>query len=162
MTTPVAPILFLDFDGVMHPSGTREHETFSRMPLLAEALRGPLEAVRVVVSSDWRLVFGLEILRQHFPVDLRSRVVGCTPDETRATSRAWGAMAVDHPRQAQAMTWLARNTGTTRYPWVALDDRSDWFLPGERRLVVVAANVGLQPHHLMQVSEVLKAEILDT
>lgn len=153
-----APLLFVDFDGVLHPGGSREDQIFCRMPLLADALRGPLSGVDLVISSDWRLVYGVEDLRQHFPADLRRRVLGCTPLDTQVTPRTWGAMAVQFPRQAQIMAWVARHRSSSQHPWAALDDRPEWFLPGEARLVVVSADRGLQPEHLDRVAEILKQQ----
>lgn len=154
-STDHPPVLFLDFDGVLHPTGTAPQGLFAHMPLLAEGLRGPLAAVQVVISSDWRLSFTFDELRPDFPDDLRPRVVGCTADEGQVTVLGWGAVAVNHPRHAQILAWLVRHRGGLQHPSAALDDRPEWFLPAKPRLVQVAPEHELHPKHLVRVQAVL-------
>jgi len=53
-------IIFLDFDGVLHPDGVG---LFSRLPLLESFLSRMPEA-EIVVSSTWREDHTLDELRQ--------------------------------------------------------------------------------------------------
>lgn len=48
------PILFLDFDGVLHPEHCHESKHFCCLPVLEDALRQAPEW-QVVISSTWRL-----------------------------------------------------------------------------------------------------------
>ena len=50
-------LLFLDFDGVLHPNFSREKEYFNRIDLLLEALVGNTSGLEIIVSSSWRLHF---------------------------------------------------------------------------------------------------------
>lgn len=68
-------IIFLDFDGVLHPDGVG---LFSRLPLLESFLSRMPEA-EIVVSSTWREDHTLDELRQFFSPELRQRISGVTP-----------------------------------------------------------------------------------
>jgi hypothetical protein len=76
-------ILFLDFDGVLHPRHPRtdrsdeENLYFCYLPRVEKVLRDHPE-VRIVVSSDWRLRRTLDELRACFSTDIRERVIGTT------------------------------------------------------------------------------------
>lgn len=54
-------ILFLDFDGVLHPEHCHESKHFCRLPILEAALRQVPET-KVVITSTWRLEQSLENL----------------------------------------------------------------------------------------------------
>lgn len=71
-----APVLFLDFDGVLHPNLATPEQRFVRLPMLANAL-GDSE-VQIIVSSSWRFEWSLERLKALFPEPIRTRVVGTT------------------------------------------------------------------------------------
>ncbi|WP_172200563.1 HAD domain-containing protein [Niveibacterium sp. COAC-50] len=80
-------ILFLDFDGVLHPgevylrNGTPEldeqGELFMWAPILEEIL-ADFPAVRVVLSTTWVVHLGFERTRKHLPATLQRRVIGAT------------------------------------------------------------------------------------
>lgn len=112
-------ILFLDFDGVLHPIvGEPVEGTFCRLPMLEALLREPgLAHVGVVVSSTWREVHALPQLRSHFSADLRARVIDGTPvlDDHAGPHRRW--------REIRA--WLERHPLVERH--VTLDDQETWF-----------------------------------
>lgn len=57
------PILFLDFDGVLHPEHCHESRHFCSLPIMEEALRQVPEC-RVVITSTWRLEQPYEALRK--------------------------------------------------------------------------------------------------
>jgi hypothetical protein len=71
-----APVLFLDFDGVLHPNLAAEGQMFSRAPLLEQALEGL--HVDIVVSSSWRFQWELPHLRALLPAALQAKVRGVT------------------------------------------------------------------------------------
>ena len=59
------PTLFLDIDGVLHPSLTTADQYFCRMSLLVEAMTD-LD-IAVVISSSWRFHHQWEALIAPFP-----------------------------------------------------------------------------------------------
>ena len=63
----------MDFDGVTHPWG--EAEDFRCLPLIEDVLRG-FEEAKIIISSDWRMLFSLPKLRSRFSEDIRPRVLG--------------------------------------------------------------------------------------
>lgn len=62
-------ILFLDFDGVLHPWDPKtqlsEQQMFSLKPLLENTLR-TFPNVEIVITSSWRQKYSLEKLRHLF------------------------------------------------------------------------------------------------
>ncbi len=70
-------VLFLDFDGVLHP--TYPHSPlFSQLPLLETVLVE--RPCRIVVSSSWRFHTSLEKIRGQFSPKLQERIIGMTGD----------------------------------------------------------------------------------
>ena len=68
-------VLFLDFDGVLHPT-SHGSVLFSQMNLLEEALGN--ESCQIVVSSSWRFHMDLAKLRGQFSSNMRERILGIT------------------------------------------------------------------------------------
>ena len=110
-------VLFLDIDGVLHPEGVGADLEFYHLDNFQTVLR-QFPAVRVVVSSTWRLSMSLEVLRHHFAVDIQNRIVGVTPD-----------LRSIHPppglRQRECKSWIERNCPGSS--WLAIDDRKSYF-----------------------------------
>src|SRR3989344_2338617 len=72
------PILFLDFDGVLHPEHCHESKHFCCLPILEEVLRQAPEW-KVVVTSTWRLDQPFEAILQRFSPDIARVIEGVTP-----------------------------------------------------------------------------------
>jgi hypothetical protein len=124
----VDSILFLDFDGVTHPTGgNAEGRPFGQLPLLEALLREPeFERVNIVISSTWREAFSISRLRHRFAPDMRARVISVTPvvdDYEGPHRRAWEIRA-----------WLALHPEVTR--WTVLDDMVEGFPADWREHVV--------------------------
>lgn len=106
-------ILFLDYDGVLHPSSVYmqdgrptlrgEGELFMWAPALIEALE-PHPQVKIVLSTDWTRKFGFTFSRDALPATLRKRVVGSTSGDDNATRYQQIARYVV---RAQVSDWLA-------------------------------------------------------
>lgn len=134
--------LFLDFDGVVHP---RTRGTFELLPLLETWLTANPH-VRVVISSTWRLEYSLEHLREGFLAqELHGRVIGVTPD----MSLAAGAV-----RQREIESWLVMN-GLQGCRRAALDDDASLFRAGCPWLVQTDYVKGLEPRHLVRLSQLI-------
>lgn len=116
-------ILFLDFDGVLHkPVTYKKEEQFVRVPLLEATLRRVPE-VDIVISSSWRLQRSLSELRGEFSADIAAKIIDVTPHGVDPSPALWR-----YPRHAEIDAWL-RAQKRLNEPWVALDDRADWFMP---------------------------------
>lgn len=135
-------ILFLDFDGVLHPAGCSVDRLFCRLECLEDWLRSRPE-VSVVISSSWREVHPLEEMRQYFSLDLQCRVVGKTPVLDGGVSR-----------EAEILAWLAASSAPAQ-PWVALDDMPALFSPGLRQLMAVDGATGLTKSNLALVDALI-------
>lgn len=134
-------LLFLDFDGVLHPKGAGGPR-FTRLPLFEAFLREPAaQDVRLVISSTWRQAYGLPKLRQFFSTDIADRILGATP--TLASYRT------EFERGEEIEAWLSKHPSQ---PWAALDDDSEGFAPRLRpRLVLCNGTRGLDREDLMKV-----------
>lgn len=130
-----AMILFLDFDGVLHP--TSDGELFSSLPLL-EAVLCDVSHVRVVISSSWRELHGLRELREFFCEDLRERIIGTTPLYGSAELVPKGR--AKYRRHAECLAWLAASDDKR---WLALDDQEFLYRPGCRNLLLADGRTGL-------------------
>lgn len=133
-------LLFLDFDGVLHPEHEREptpaDRQFCHVPRF-EAVMRDFPEVQIVISSMWREVFDLVELRSHFSPDIACRIIGTTP----VTPRIDGGYAPAR-REGEILDWL-HAAGLASAPWIALDD-ADWQFHAHRdRLVACRSYVGL-------------------
>ena len=124
-------ILFLDFDGVLHPLN-RTDGALSRIPQLEIVLR-KFNDIEIVISSAWRQEYSLAQLREYFSDDIQQRIIDVTPVLNPLDNR--------YLRQAEIDLWL-RDAGREYEAWIALDD-SEWlFPPGCRNLILVNPDLG--------------------
>lgn len=124
-------ILFLDFDGVLHPLA-RPHGPFTRVPEFERLMRG-YPAVEIVISSSWREGYKLEQLRAIFSDDIAGRIIGLTPVLQPCDHK--------HVREAEIQLWLRSNDRVSE-GWVAVDDCALLFSPGCNNLVLVDGDTG--------------------
>ena len=114
-------ILFLDFDGVLHPPHEATVCPFSYLDIFCKVLRevDPAGALRIVVSSTWRLLESLDELRAHFPPDIAARIIDITPFLLPVNPQLAGS------RQREIEAWMAEHApaGT----WLAVDDIALYF-----------------------------------
>src|SRR5260370_13220801 len=92
-------LVYLDFDGVLHPDAVwvdREtknlslrapgHQLFESTAAFEEAI-APYPSVQIVLATSWVSTFGLAHAIQCLPETLQSRVIGATYDPTHPN--AW-------------------------------------------------------------------------
>ena len=140
-------ILFLDFDGVLHPYPCMTRQYFCQLPLMERILRG-FPGVEIVISSAWRLRFSdqneaLLQMRKHFSSDIAERVVGTTPDHRdRPRSEAPPGLG-EFLREWECLSWLRENrpAGTA---WLALDDQPGLFTPDCTDLMLTSFKTGFR------------------
>lgn len=132
-------ILFLDFDGVLHPEPCYDDaQLFCRLPLLENLLRG-LPDIDLVISSTWRDRRTLEELQALFSADIGRRVIGMTP--------SWKDLpelfeTIGYQRHTEIEGWL-RQSGKAWEQWVAIDDKPWLFKPFLSNLVLCDTAVGI-------------------
>ncbi|HEY6435242.1 MAG TPA: HAD domain-containing protein [Ignavibacteriaceae bacterium] len=133
-------ILFLDFDGVMHPQWNGlPHlspliEKFCKLPLLENILEG--YDPDIVISSSWKTAYPLDILQCFLGDHLGSKVIGVTPDFSAPYHPTYPWM-----REAEVRAWLSENQRTD--PWVAIDDWKFGFSQGLENLYITTSDTGL-------------------
>ena len=149
-------LLFLDFDGVLHPDGLREEDRdllFCGLPLLHQILRAT-PWVEVVFSTSWRLLYQRQALVEMMTKDapeLAPRFIGHTP-ALDARERRQGIIG---QREDEIRYWLSLN-GQERRPWLALDDCQDFYWRNCGSLYLVDWETGLVPEDVWAVVESLR------
>lgn len=139
-------VLFLDFDGVLHPLDRRD-ELFSCLPLFEQTVR-QFPDLDIVISSSWRVDHSLEELRAVFTADIAARIVGETPYHTD------GFTAERYGRESEIRAWL-HQFGRESEPWLALDD-SDWmFSPNCPQLILVDPAVGFSHAEVIRLRQII-------
>jgi len=115
-------LLFLDFDGVLHPlrGDGIDARLFSRVAALWEILRACPD-VRVVFSTSWRETYKFDeltaLVTRDGGEDLAHRFIGCTPN--LEGEGFYGR------RDLEIQSWLEDYDPAV--PWLALDDMPELF-----------------------------------
>lgn len=135
-------IIFLDFDGVLHPNNGR---LFSCAPCLWQIMRRHPD-VSVVFSTGWRFEHTLDSLRflacANGGEDLAGRFIDATPllkHEKEAGSR-----------EKDCLAWLRSRDCVT--PWLALDDMPSLFTLNSPSLYSVNPKRGLMYYDIERIS----------
>ena len=124
-------IIFLDFDGVLHPDGVAR---FSRLPLF-EAYLSAMPEAEVVVSSTWREDHTLDELRGFFSCALQDKISGVTPSLDDGYDLGG--------RQKEIEAYLiAENLTANNCTWTALDDIALFFEGSCQNLVQTDSSKG--------------------
>lgn len=130
-------IIFLDFDGVLHPEPCRDPEKLLAELLRVEGILRDFQQAQIVVTSTWRHSRTIKDFRDLFSPLTAMQIVGLTPrwqdlDET----------VYSYHRQAEVEAWLR----THRAPWdefVILDDKPWLFSPFYPRLLKCNPSTGM-------------------
>jgi HAD domain in Swiss Army Knife RNA repair proteins len=136
-------ILYLDFDGVLHPSDVwmvnnqpvlqfkddPSLTLFCWAPILESILDDidPVGQIRVVLSTTWAHRFGYERASEHLPESLKSRVIGVTE-------------GFPAPRITQIITHTEDNQISR---WIAIDDDFGEALQHQEKLIKCSGSLGI-------------------
>ena len=114
-------VVFLDFDGVLHPESGSPEKHFCFMTNFCEAIEsaGNKQDVSIVISSAWRLTSTFDQLVANFPHGFRAKVVGVTPDLQASFEFPAGS------RQREIEAWMEEHAPNG--DWLAVDDRETLF-----------------------------------
>lgn len=160
-------ILFLDYDGVLHPDAVylrlngeielrAPGELFMWSPWLIEALADHQD-IRIVLSTSWARNLGFHAARKALPVELRPRVIGATWHS--CMGKGWPDYIPwdDQTRFEQIAAYLSRLPEPS--PWLAIDDDPEgWPDKLRERLVLTDPMRGLSaPEALAELNEKLLA-----
>jgi hypothetical protein len=131
-------LLFLDFDGVLHPTHFAGESPFSRAHLIEQTLSQ--FSPRIVISSSWRFTHNIEKLRKLTPSFIASLVVGVTGP----------AVIGKHPRFTEIQNFL-QTMGSAN--WKALDD-SYWEFPNAcPQLIRCNPNTGITERQILELNQ---------
>jgi hypothetical protein len=148
-------ILFLDFDGVLHPDAAylergrpvlrAEGALFMWAGLLVDALAAHPE-VEIVLSTSWARELRFTRARDYLPTELRSRVIGATWHSAMASDERYRGLGRvtwwDQATRYQQIRRYLDRAHTTR--WIAIDDQPDGWAERDRgRLVQTDSALGL-------------------
>ena len=120
--------LFLDFDGVLHPTLAEPAALFIHGSRLVEALRP--YPVNIVISSSWRFHFSKEEYLAKLPAELAGQVVGATGEAHVGKFARW------HEIQQYVKKHRVKD-------WRALDDSAFEFPLGCSELIACDGSVGV-------------------
>ena len=145
-------ILFLDFDGVLHPEHmgepTPSDVIFCHLPRF-EAVMRDFSAVKIVISSMWRYDFSLDELKARFSPDIAMRIIGTTRLADRTNDTYLPAR-----REKEILAWLV-DSGNETSPWLALDDAAWQFDLHLTKLVRCTWYIGLDEAAELRLREAL-------
>lgn len=135
-------ILFLDFDGVLHPAQAGPNQRFIWVDLLDDLL-AKRPHVQVVLSTGWVQRLPFELVRDCLPEQLRRRVVGSTWHRIQHDPKFSHGLQLSHWRDATRYQQIKRWADVQRLRrWLAVDDDvRGWREPG--RLVQTDPATGL-------------------
>lgn len=145
-------ILFLDYDGVLHPDPCLDAKRlFENAQRLSHVL-DPYPEVGVVLSTSWRNVRPDHELLDPLPETLRERVLGRTP---RFSDCVTVAARIPYRRHAECEQWLQTHH-MDGCAWWALDDRPDWFSPYCENLLECDARCGFDERMAARLASTLQ------
>lgn len=135
-------ILFLDFDGVLHPYPLgRAGKHLAALPRLWQILDAVPE-LSVVISSTWREEYSLAELAGWLTAGggerFAARFIGVTPIMDSPDDYVPGI------RQREIEAWLAAHHAADQ-PYVIVDDMEAYFDVSCKHLYLVDATTGLTP-----------------
>jgi HAD domain in Swiss Army Knife RNA repair proteins len=134
----VKKTIFLDFDGVLHPTSAGAHAYFCQANLLAEVVK--TYKPNVVVSSSWRFHFSIIEILQRLPEEISNAIVGFTGD----------AYIGRHARWNEIQKYCVQHKVVA---WVALDDSTFEFPSPCEQLIACNPNIGLSAGQIEVLSD---------
>ena len=121
-------VLFLDFDGVLHPTLAQPSALFIHGARLAEVLRP--YPVNIVISSSWRFHFSMKEILAKLPDELCDAVIGVTGDAHVGKFARWH----------EIHRYIKSHRVTD---WRALDDSSFEFPLSCKELIACDGSIGV-------------------
>jgi hypothetical protein len=135
---PAKELVYLDFDGVLHPASPVMGDLFSRAYLLEPIVEKT--DLQIVISSSWRFTHSLEKLQRSLPTSIGQLVIGTTSS----------AIIGKYPRFQEIQNYLTTH-GTA--DWRALDD-SYWEFPSPcPTLIRCNPNTGVSDKQILELQQ---------
>lgn len=153
------PVLYLDFDGCLHPEpvhwhprrgaylsselAAAGHRLFEHAALLEELLE-PYPSLVIVLSTSWAVHYGCSRAAKRLPPGLRKRVVGATYHSAIDKS-AFRLL----PRGRQVLDDVARRQPQV---WLALDDFAEGWGTALEHVVVTHSTLGIAEPSVLDIA----------
>ena len=137
-------VIFVDFDGVLHPTSATKDKYFCNADKLAQVITG--NKCEIIISSSWRFFHSLSQIKKMLPNTLNERIIGITGH----------AYIGKHARFNEIQIYL--NSLGYDYDWIALDDSKFEFPNNCDQLIHCNPNFGLTDKELFQVKNFLSRE----
>lgn len=135
-------LLFLDFDGVLHPSFGPAELAFEKAEELAKVLvKYPC---KVVISSSWRFHHTLDEIKEKLPLSIREFIV----------DKTGGPYFGKWPRFMEIKNYMVQKNIIAN--WCALDDSFIEFPFFCEQLIVSNPNTGITAKEIALLEEWLK------
>jgi len=153
-------IIFLDFDGVLHPDSAYlvngrpvlrgDGELFMWTFLLSDLLAA-CPNVRIVLSTSWVRLLSFTRARSYLPEALQKRVIGATWHSRIEDYQRW-----DSASRYQQIRRYVNRAGLKN--WIAIDDDGEGWSPADAdRLIQTDGERGISdPAILLQIADKLK------
>lgn len=143
-------ILFLDFDGVLHPDEVYltpkgpQLRSAGQLFMWAPILEAELDlhpSVKLVLSTSWVRVLGFSQAKKRLPQSLQARVIGSTWHSSMAKVWADQVWWDKTSRHNQIMRYASRARINN---WLALDDDAGgWSVDDQEKLILVDSATGI-------------------
>lgn len=159
-------ILYLDFDGVLHPADVfrhihggdaflperltlQGHRLFEHAELLSSLIE-PYPHLRIILSTNWVYAVGYDRARRQLPAPLSRRTIGATYHSSMRHSREYARMS----RGQQILSDVERRLP---HAWLAVDDDEElWPEAHLHNLILTHAELGISaPDVRLALSEAL-------
>jgi len=135
---PHRKIVYLDFDGVLHPTSLVTEGLLSRVHLLEHLFENGCASI--VISSSWRFTHSLPALQAKLPSILAKSVIDMTGD----------AIIGKHARYQEIINHVHSLEGPI--DWRALDDSYCEFPSNCQELIRCNPNTGIGPKEIAQLN----------
>lgn len=141
-------ILFLDIDGVLHPTPCEREDMLCHSHLIGELLER-FDDLAIVFSSDWKRSHTVDELVTMMGLPrFRARFLGTTTDPY---DPVWPR------RERECKAWLEENAFPNE-PWLAVDDWEYGFSFGLKNLYLTKPDKGLTREDLGKITRILEGE----
>lgn len=138
-------ILFLDFDGVLHPLNSKRERLFCKAHYLEKSLEGA--SCKIVITSNWRLTHSIETMRELLPRKIGEFIIGATDIATE----------VNHQRFVEIQNYLKTYIDSSLIDWRAIDDTPQAFPSECENLISCDSHLGMGSAEQTQIAQWLKS-----
>lgn len=137
-------ILFLDFDGVLHPLNSEKEDLFCKVHYLEKALEAT--SCKIVITSNWRLTYSTQEMRELLPRSIGKLVIGVTEVINE----------IKHKRFIEIKNYLSTHINWNSIDWRAIDDSPQDFPADFKNLICCNPSLGMGSKEQIQIAKWLK------